>query len=134
MIRVWVARDTKTLDPAYAARDASSQVLALRLATGAGMEYGLRMDEGYAEVFFNGNEAQAKQLLLDFGANALQVYLIEATTTQERDFLRRLLSALPRLRYGALAHTSSEDARQCPVELVTEFGDHRATHSRQDEL
>lgn len=120
MIRVWVARDTNTLDPVYAARDATSQALAgLRLlAHDAGMVYDLREDEGYAAASFTGDFGAAQQLLLDLAANAIEVFLIEVTTEEEHEKLFPIDRVFPGIRMGAIGGAPSRYGRDCPVELV----------------
>lgn len=122
MIRIWVVRDTNTADPHYATRDAAVQALAAELARGAGMDYGLRVEGGYAEAFFTGEGDAALTLLSDLEENDVPVYLIEVNDHAERE---QVLTVAPLLRGGAIGGTTPEyetgHAERVPVEVVQDF-------------
>jgi hypothetical protein len=122
VIRVWVVRDTNTSDPHYAARDAATQALAVELARGSGMDYGLRVEGGYAEAFFTGEGDAALTLLSDLQENDVPVYLIEVNHRTERG---QILNVAPLLRGGTIGGAPSEyetdHAERVPVEVVQDF-------------
>lgn len=122
MIRIWVVRDTNTADPHHATRDAATQALAAELAREAGMDYGLRVEGGYAEAFFTGEGDAALILLTDLQENDVPVYLVEVTHRSERG---QVLTVAPLLRGGAIEGAPSEyeteHGERVPVELVQGF-------------
>jgi hypothetical protein len=122
VIRIWVVRDTNTADPHHAARDAAVQALAAELARGAGMDYGLRVEGGYAEAVFTGESDAALTLLSDLEKGDVPVYLVEVTDHRERE---QVLTVAPLLRGGAIGGAPSEyeadHADRVPVEVVQDF-------------
>lgn len=128
MIQVWVVRDTNTADPHYAARDAAVQALAAELARGAGMDYGLRVEGGYAEACFTGECDAALTLLSDLEKGDVPVYLIEVNHRTERE---QVLTVAPLLRRGAIGGAPSEydadHADRVPVEVVQHFSEGRGS-------
>ena len=95
MVRVWILRDMLVTDPFRAARDASTQALAVEVSHAAGLDYATREDEGHAEAFLTGDLESARQALVSLKLAGIPLGLAETNTEPERESLAGLCFSMP---------------------------------------